>query len=37
VLVLSGVSTMEDLKKFAYRPHYVLAGVGEISGKAPKK
>lgn len=31
VLVLSGVTSREDLKKFAYRPKYVLNGVGEIS------
>lgn len=30
VLVLSGVTAEEDLKKFAYRPHYILAGVSEI-------
>ena len=30
VLVLSGVTSREDLKKFAYRPKYVLSGVGEI-------
>ena len=30
VLVLSGVSTMETLKTYAYRPTAVLNGVGEI-------
>lgn len=30
VLVLSGVSTMETLKTYAYRPTVVLDGVGEI-------
>jgi len=37
VLVLSGVTIIEDLKKFAYRPHYVLAGVGEIPGQVTRK
>ena len=30
VLVLSGVSTMDTLKTYAYRPTVVLDGVGEI-------
>lgn len=30
VLVLSGVTAEEDLKRFAYRPHHVLPGVGAI-------
>lgn len=30
VLVLSGVTSRQDLKKFSYRPHHVLDGVGEI-------
>ena len=30
-LVLSGVTSREDLRKFAYRPHHVLEGVGEIA------
>ena len=30
VLVLSGVTSREDLAKYAYRPKYVLNGVGEI-------
>ena len=30
VLVLSGVSTMDTLKTYAYRPSMVLSGVGEI-------
>ena len=32
VLVLSGVSTMESINDFAYRPKYILKGVGEIAG-----
>lgn len=31
VLVLSGVSTLETVKEYPYRPHYVLSGVGEIA------
>ena len=34
VLVLSGVSTMETLKTYAYRPTAVLSGVGEIVAQA---
>ena len=30
VLVLSGVTTLEEMNRFPYRPHYVLSGVGEI-------
>ena len=30
VLVLSGVTTKEDIDKFPFRPKYVLNGVGEI-------
>ncbi|MBE5782706.1 MAG: HAD family hydrolase [Clostridiales bacterium] len=30
VLVLSGVTTVEEMNKFPYRPRYVLGGVGEI-------
>lgn len=30
VLVLSGVSTMETVKTYAYRPSIVLDGVGDI-------
>jgi NagD protein len=30
VLVLSGVTSREDLSRFAYQPRMVLAGVGEI-------
>ena len=35
VLVLSGVTAKEDLKKFAYGPRYILPSVGDIpdSGK----
>lgn len=32
VLVLSGVTTMEDLDKFPYRPKYILNDVGEVAG-----
>lgn len=32
VLVLSGVTDRESMKRFAYRPHYVLEGVGDIPG-----
>ncbi len=34
VLVLSGVTTVEEMNRFPYRPMYVLNGVGEI---CPKK
>ena len=34
VLVLSGVSTMDTLKTYAYRPSVVLNGVGEIVSMA---
>jgi NagD protein len=30
VLVLSGVTSAEDLRHFPYAPHYVLEGVGDI-------
>ena len=30
VLVLSGVTSREEIERFAYRPHYVLDGVGDI-------
>ena len=30
VLVLSGVTSREDIEKFPYRPKYVFDGVGEI-------
>lgn len=33
VLVLSGVTSREDIDKFPYRPKYVLGGVGEIIAK----
>ena len=36
VLVLSGVSTMETLNTYAYRPTVVLKGVGEIAAMAAK-
>ena len=32
VLVLSGVSTRESINDFAYRPKYVISGVGVIAG-----
>ena len=34
VLVLSGVSTRETLKTYAYRPGMVLDGVGDIAALA---
>lgn len=33
VLVLSGVTAREDLKRYAYRPGFVLDGVGDIPPK----
>lgn len=33
VLVLSGVSSMETVRQFAYRPNYILKDVGEIAGE----
>jgi NagD protein len=30
VLVLSGVTTIEDVGRFAYHPDYIVKGVGEI-------
>lgn len=33
VLVLSGVTSLEDINKFPYRPKYILKGVGEILKK----
>ncbi len=35
VLVLSGVSTVETIEKFAYRPKYVLPHVGTIAPEEP--
>ena len=32
-LVLSGVSTMENIKEFSYRPSVILNGVGDIPAK----
>jgi NagD protein len=32
VLVLSGVTTETDLRRFAYRPGHVLPNVGAIAG-----
>ena len=32
VLVLSGVTTVEEMKRFPYRPRLVLNGVGDIPG-----
>ena len=38
VLVLSGVTTGHEMRKFPYRPRYVLSGVGDIAPKsAPAK
>ena len=37
VLVLSGVTDRNDIKKFPYRPRIVLNGVGDIPGMAEKK
>ena len=37
VLVLSGVSTRENLNTYAYRPSIVLNGVGDIPGLAVQK
>ena len=34
VLVLSGVTSLNDIKKFPYRPRIVLNGVGDIPEKA---
>ena len=31
-LVLSGVTSREDLRRFPYRPQYILPGVGDIPG-----
>lgn len=31
VLVLSGVSHKDDLARYAYRPHHILGGVGELA------
>ncbi len=33
VLVLSGVTSLEDINKFPYRPKYILDGVGDIVKK----
>jgi NagD protein len=35
-LVLSGITDDKMMKDFAYRPHYVLKGVGEIEDKTAK-
>ncbi len=32
-LVLSGVSTLENIKEFSYRPSIILNGVGDIPNK----
>ena len=37
VLVLSGVSTRETLKTYAYRPSIVLDGVGDIAAMARRE
>ena len=36
ILVLSGISTRETLKEYAYRPGLVLDGVGDIVDVARK-
>ena len=36
VLVLSGVTDEEEMKRFAYRPGYILEGVGAIPTLAEK-
>jgi len=30
VLVLSGVTSETDIRRFAYRPNFILPGVGDI-------
>jgi len=37
VLVLSGVTSLEDIKQYPYRPRLVLSGVGDISGETESK
>ena len=34
VLVLSGCTTTKDVENYAYRPHYILNGVGDIPPQA---
>ena len=34
VLVLSGVTTLTSMEKYAYRPHYIVNGVGDLVPKA---
>lgn len=34
ILVLSGVTTLDGLREFAYRPHYILDGVKDIPDNA---
>ena len=34
ILVLSGISTMDTLKQYAYRPSLVMDGVGDIPEQA---
>lgn len=34
ILVMTGVSTMETVKQFPYRPHYILNGIGDIVPKS---
>ena len=34
VLVLTGVSSRENIKRFSYQPHYILNGIGDL---VPKK
>ena len=33
VLVLTGVSNRENIKRFSYQPHYILNGIGDIVPK----
>ena len=37
VLVLSGVTDETEMKRFAYRPGYILSGVGDIPVTGSKK
>ena len=36
VLVLSGVTDMNNIKDFPYRPRLILDGVGDIAGTEPE-
>jgi NagD protein len=37
VLVLSGVTKMDDLRNFTYRPYVILGGVYEIPHNPPEQ